>query len=95
MNDPIESIPHATSSISETLDIVELGIERLQKNDFYKKHRKAAEWGIANGLIAYKSESEINYEMRSKPWLSVNQEIKQNEKLSNVDNDNDTSTDPS
>ena len=95
MNDPIESIPHSDSSISETLDIVELGIERIHKNDVYEKYRNAAQWGVASGLIKYKSESEINYEMRSKPWLDVNRKIKQNEKLSNVDNDNDTSINPS
>ena len=59
MNDPIESIPHSDSSISETLDIVELGIERIHKNDVYEKYRKAAQWGVASGLIKYKSESEI------------------------------------
>jgi len=95
MSNPNEYTPINESSISETLDIVHTGLERLNKNDVYKKHRKAAEWGLANGLISYKSDSEINYEMRSKPWLTVNHDIKRNEKLSNVDDDYDTCINPS
>ena len=95
MSNPNEYTPINESSISETLDIVHTGLERLNKNDVYKKHRKAAEWGLANGLISYKSDSEINYEMRSKPWLAVNHDIKRNEKLSNVDDDYDTCINPS
>ena len=94
MNKPIEYIPQNESSISETLNIVELGIEKQDKG-FYSTYKKAAQWGLENGLISYKSDSEINYEMRSKPWLNINREIKQNEKLSDVDNDYDTCINPS
>jgi len=62
-------------SFVETLDIVQRGIERISKQDNHSEYRKAVKWGFANGLLRVKSESEINLEMRQKPWLAVNRII--------------------
>jgi len=66
-------------SIKETMDIVETGAERLLKQDVYAKDRAAVAWGFANGLLRVKSESEINLELREKPWLKINKTIQANE----------------
>lgn len=63
------------NSFVETLDIVHQGIDRLLKQDPYSEYRKAVKWGFDNGLLRVKSESEINLEMRQKPWLAVNRAI--------------------
>jgi len=81
-----------TKSIKETLDIVESGIHRLVKTDPFRKYRDAAEWGFNNGLLRVKSESEINLELRKKPWLTVNKLIQTAE--NNDTNDPNHSTYP-
>jgi hypothetical protein len=78
------------STIKETMNIVEAGAERLLKQDVYAKEREAVAWGFNNGLLRVKSESEINLELREKPWLKINKTIQINE---DDYNDSDTSTD--
>jgi hypothetical protein len=78
------------STIKETMNIVDAGMERLLKQDVYAKEREAVAWGFNNGLLRVKSESEINLELREKPWLKINKTIQLNE---DDYNDSDTSTD--
>jgi hypothetical protein len=68
-------------SIKETMDIVNKGTERLLKQDVHAEERAAVAWGFANGLLRVKSESEINLELREKPWLKINKTIQANEAL--------------
>jgi hypothetical protein len=78
-----------TNTVSETLAIVEKGIKSILRRDPFAEYRKAAEWGFANGLLRVKSESEINLELRSKPWLAINRLIKENE-IINATNSSDS-----
>ena len=69
----------STNSAKEFYKAIDNKARRILKHDPCFQYRQAVKKGVQSGLIRKKTDIEIHNEVLKKPWIKVNEIIKNNE----------------